>query len=253
MKPSVLIPVAPGTNRDGDLARAFELAGADTTVAPLTALRAGEVRLGDHQILAVPGGFSYGDALGAGRLFGLDLQREFGETLHTAVDAGMPVIGICNGFQALVRHGILPGLDGVKATLGHNTSGRFECRWVELVPTATSVWTDGLTEPLRCPIAHGEGRFISSDLDAVTDAGRIALRYGDGAGAAAGEAYPANPNGSAGDIAGVSDATGRVLGLMPHPEDHVLDRQDPLHRRPGRSGTVGNCLPLFARGVAAVA
>ena len=110
MKPSVLIPVAPGTNRDGDLADAFELAGATPCVVPLSELRDGTANLADHQILAVPGGFSYGDALGAGRLFGLDLVNFFGETLLGAVEAGMPVIGICNGFQALVRHGILPGM-----------------------------------------------------------------------------------------------------------------------------------------------
>lgn len=253
MKPSVLIPVAPGTNRDGDLAAAFELAGATPHVVPLSELRDGTAHLADHQILAVPGGFSYGDALGAGRLFGLDLVNFFGETLRGAVEAGMPVIGICNGFQALVRHGILPGMLEVTATLGHNDSGRFECRWVNLVPSSASVWTDGLDEPLRCPVAHGEGRFITSDLGLVERAGRVALRYAHADGSPADGAYPANPNGSEGDVAGVTDSTGRVLGLMPHPEDHVTERQDPLRGRHGAGGgTLGRCLPLFERGVAAV-
>lgn len=237
-RPCVLIPVALGTNRDGDLARAFELAGADTERVPLTALRAGERRLADYQVLALPGGFSYGDALGAGRLFGLDLAGWFGDQLREAAAGGMPMFGVCNGFQALVRAGLLPG-DDQPAVLTANESDRFECRWVTLEPTGASVWTADLAEPLRCPVAHGEGRFVAEDLDAVED--QVAFRYGGGG-------YPANPNGSAGDVAGMTDRTGRILGLMPHPENHVLARQDPLRgRAPG-----GLCLPLFEAGVAAV-
>lgn len=237
-RPRVLIPVALGTNRDGDLARAFELAGADPERVPLTALRAGERQMADYQVLAIPGGFSYGDALGAGRLFGLDLAGWFGDQLRDAAAGGMPMFGVCNGFQALVRAGLLPGNDH-PAVLTANESDRFECRWVTLEPTSASVWTSGLTEPLRCPVAHGEGRFVAEDLDAVSD--RVAFRY-------VGGGYPANPNGSAGDVAGVTDPTGRILGLMPHPENHVLARQDPLRgRAPG-----GLCLPLFEAGVAAV-
>lgn len=241
-RPRVLIPVALGTNRDGDLARAFELAGADADCVPLTALRSGDRRLADYQLLAIPGGFSYGDALGAGRLFGLDLAGWFGDQLRDAADAGMPMFGVCNGFQALVRAGLLPGNEQA-AVLTDNESGHFECRWVTLEPTAASVWTAGLVEPIRCPVAHGEGRFVAGDLAALAD--RIALRYvGDGPN----PGYPANPNGSAGDVAGVCDPTGRILGLMPHPENHVLARQDPLRgRRPG-----GLCLPLFEAGVSAV-
>lgn len=241
-RPRVLIPVALGTNRDGDLARAFELAGADADRVPLTALRSGAHRLSDYQLLAVPGGFSYGDALGAGRLFGLDLAGWFGDQLREAADSGMPIFGVCNGFQALVRAGLLPGSDQA-AVLTENASGHFECRWVTLQPTSASVWTAGLTEPIRCPVAHAEGRFVADDLSALAD--RVAFRYiGDGPIAG----YPANPNGSDGDVAGVCDPTGRILGLMPHPENHVLARQDPLRgRQPG-----GICLPLFEAGVAAV-
>ncbi len=250
-KPRVLIPVALGTNRDHDLASAFELAGADAHVVPLSALRSGEVRLDEFQILGVPGGFSYGDALGAGRLFGLDLAGWFGDQLHAAVDRQTPIIGICNGFQALVRSGILPG-PGHTAVLARNALGDFECRWVELEPvTMHSVWTEGLIEPLRCPIAHGEGRFVSGDLDALNEAGQVAFRYLSPDGSAADGCYPANPNGSVGDVAGVCDATGFVLGLMPHPEDHVLSRQDPLRGRNGAGA--GRCLDLFKAGVKAVA
>lgn len=243
MKPRVLIPVALGTNRDGDLADAFEAAGAVADRVPLSALRSGEKQLSDYQVLAVPGGFSYGDALGAGRLLGLDLVEWFGEQLKAAVAAEMPIFGVCNGFQALVRAGLLPG--NRKAVLSHNQSGKFECRWVTLLPESNSIWTSNLDEPLRCPVAHGEGRFVVDDLGALEASGQIAFRYGTADGTRADEAYPANPNGSAGDIAGVVDSTGLILGMMPHPEDHILGRQDPLRGR----ATGGNCLPLFQAGI----
>ncbi len=248
--PRVLIPVALGTNRDHDLALAFEAAGATADAVPLTALRSGEVRMADYQLLGIPGGFSYGDALGAGRLFGLDLAGWFADELAAAVARETPIFGVCNGFQALVRAGLLPGGDA-KAVLTHNASNRFECRWVTLLPdTRASVWTAGLTEPLRCPVAHGEGRFVSGDLAALEAAGRVAFRYGSADGGPVGAEYPANPNGSDGAVAGISDASGLVLGMMPHPENHLHDRHDPLRGRPG--GDAGRCLPLFRAGVAAV-
>jgi phosphoribosylformylglycinamidine synthase subunit PurQ / glutaminase len=248
VKPRVLIPNAPGTNRDGDLARAFELAGADAELVPLTTLRAGERRLVDYQLLGLPGGFSYGDALGAGRLFGLDLATWFADQLREAVGRGMPVLGVCNGFQALVRAGLLPGT-GQRAVLTENVSGRFECRWVTLAaPSRSSLWTAELTAPLRCPVAHGEGRLLADDPAGLERDGLVAFRYVDGKGEPAGGAHPANPNGSVADIAGLTNPSGTVLGLMPHPEDHVRADQDPLR---GRGGT-GTCLPLFRSGVAAV-
>lgn len=246
--PRVLIPVALGTNRDSDLAEAFQLAGAETDRVPLSALRSGEIKLSDYQMLAIPGGFSYGDALGAGRLLGLDLAGWFSDQLRGAAEAGMPIFGVCNGFQALVRAGLLPGSD-TKAVLTENQSGRFECRWVSLAPTSLkSVWVSGLKEPIRCPVAHGEGRFVADDLGALEANDQIAFRYVDADGSVVGEAYPTNPNGSAGAVAGVCDESGLILGLMPHPEDHVLSRQDPLR---GRSAS-GICLPLFEAGVNAV-
>ncbi len=265
MKPRVLIPLALGTNRDADLGTAFELAGADPILVPLSELRAGKTRMNDFEILAIPGGFSYGDALGAGRLFGLDLMGWFGDQLHEAVAAGKPIIGICNGFQALVRAGLLPG-PGHRAVLGSNRSSRFECRWVTLEPGSgppkdqvpgRCLWTESLRGPLRCPVAHGEGRFVSDDLDALVQTGQIALRYvrvGTSTGGIIEEippgpdSYPHNPNGSVGNVAGVCDSTGQVLGLMPHPENHVFARQDPQR---GRSSG-GSCLPLFEAGVVAV-
>lgn len=249
-RPSVLIPVAPGTNRNDEMALAFEAAGASTVQVPLEALRSGGASLTDHQILALPGGFSYGDALGAGRLLALDLQGWFGDQLRAARDAGVPIIGVCNGFQALVHAGLLPGLERVEAALVHNDHERFECRWVWLQPSSkSSIWTAELDEPLWCPVAHGEGRFVSNDVDRIVAADQVTFRYADPDGQQAHQIFPANPNGSEDDIAGICDPTGLVLGMMPHPEDHVFPRQHLHRRRPN-----GNlCLPLFEAGVRAVA
>lgn len=249
--PKVLIPVALGTNRDGDLADAFEAAGAEATRMPLEALRQGEAKLADFQILAVPGGFSYGDALGAGRLFGLDLVGWFGDQLREGHDRDMPILGVCNGFQALVSAGLLPGDAENRGVLTDNESGTFECRWVTLLPEAgnDSLWLSEITEPIRCPVAHAEGRFVAADLAAVESRNGVAFRYADPVSETpANGMYPANPNGSAGDVAGITDSTGRILGLMPHPENHIWPRQDILRGR--RHG--GQSLPMFNAAVAAV-
>ncbi len=238
MRPRALVIHARGTNRDQELARALDIAGAQVDIIPLTVLRENCRSWTDWEILAVPGGFSHGDALGAGRILALDLMAWFGDQMRSMSERGSPIIGICNGFQALVQAGVLPGA-GAPATLTVNESERFECRWVTLQAIPGSIWTDGLTKPMRCPVAHREGRYLG-------DAGRPALRYLDAKGQPAGGAYPANPNGSLNDIAGVCDSTGTILGLMPHPEDHVLARQD-LQR--GRRGDPLLCLDLFRNGI----
>ena len=245
----MLIPIAPGTNRNDEMALAFEAAGAVTAQVPLEALRNRETTLDQHQILALPGGFSYGDALGAGRLMALDLQGWFADQLHAARDAGKPIIGVCNGFQALVHAGMLPGPLGVDAALVDNDHGRFECRWVWLQPSSKqSVWTAELDEPLWCPIAHGEGRFVTSGMATIAEADQVAFRYCDRDGTPAAGQFPANPNGSTDDVAGICDPSGLVLGMMPHPEDHVFVRQR-LHRRRANGA---RCIPLFEAGVRAV-
>jgi phosphoribosylformylglycinamidine synthase len=243
-----LILHAHGTNRDHEAAEALRLAGACPEIVPLNALRAGDRRWGNYQLLVIPGGFSYGDALGAGKLLALDLNAYFAEAVREFVDRGRPVIGICNGFQALVKAGLLPG-SGVAATLTFNARGGFECRWVTLRPvTGRCLWTAGLDEVIHCPVAHGEGNFVA-EPDTVRElkaAGQVALEYAGPGGGAAEGAYPFNPNGSAGDIAGVCNPAGNVLGLMPHPEDHLHPHQHPRWTR-GEGGGLGR--RLFENGV----
>ena len=227
--PVALVLAAPGTNRDHDVAFALELAGAQPRIALLAELLAEPALLHGAQMLVVAGGFSYADALGAGRMWSLQLNHWVGDELRAFVAAGRPVIGICNGFQVLTGTGLLPG------ALGHNASGHFQCEWVRLeAPAGRCVWTQDL-DPIECPIAHGEGRYVHPDPAVLSANGQVALTY-------AGR----NPNGSVDAIAGVCDETGVVLGLMPHPENHVVARQHPRRGR-GTGGGLG--LALFERGV----
>jgi len=280
MKPRVVVLHAPGTNRDREAAMACTLAGAHAEIVHLNQLLAGERQLSDYGFLVLPGGFSYGDDLGAGTLWALALRERLGEELRRFVAEGRPVLGICNGFQALVKAGLLPGGNGMvhcrgaesaeaprysprplrlcgetasprQATLAPNRSAHFECRWVYLRPESNSpcLFTRGLRELLLVPVAHGEGNFVPRDLpllEALRARGQVALTYVDAEGGPA--HYPDNPNGSAGNVAGVCNPAGNVLGLMPHPEDLVFPYQHPRWTR-GEAGGLG--LALFVNGVRA--
>jgi phosphoribosylformylglycinamidine synthase len=256
MQPRALIVLATGTNRDRDTAQALELAGATAEIVPLNHLRWNTQSWRDFQMLVVAGGFSYADALGAGKLLALDLLHYFSNQLTEFVMGGKPVIGVCNGFQALVKAGILPhparNPGQPLATLTFNQRGHFECRWVTIRPVSqVCIWTRGLAELIDCPVAHGEGNFVVRDVSVVEElkaSGQIALVYTLPDGSLAEGAYPYNPNGSILDIAGICNPAGNVLGLMPHPEDNVLAFQHPgwarHSRRAGNSG-----LPIFQNGV----
>jgi phosphoribosylformylglycinamidine synthase subunit PurQ / glutaminase len=253
VKPRALILHATGTNRDNDAALAFDVAGALPEIVHINQLRQRTRLWSDYQILVVPGGFSYADALGAGRLLALDLLHYFSDEVNTFVEQGKPVIGICNGFQALVKSGILPGSGkqpggfGTQSTLTFNASGHFECRWVNLQPVSQKcIWTAGLDDLITCPVAHGEGNFRLADGKMgshLAKQDQIALFYTRPDGSPAHGEYPDNPNGSTLDIAGISNVRGNVLGLMPHPENHLFITQHP-QRLARRSG-----LPLFVNGV----
>lgn len=251
MRPSALVLQAVGTNRDLDAIQALELAGAEAVRVPLNDLRRGKVRWADFQMLVLPGGFSYGDAMGAGKLLAIDLISYFNTEIQAFVGEGKPVIGICNGFQALVKSGILPGPAGPRATLTFNARGHFECRWVRLLPVSQRcIWTAGLENVIECPVAHGEGNFRLEKISAAVDMkanDQLALLYAGENGRQAGGVYPANPNGSIMDIAGVCNREGTVLGLMPHPENHITPYQHP-HWTRGEVHSSG--LPLFENGVA---
>ena len=249
MKPKALVLQAHGSNRDFDVIEALTLAGADATGVPLNELRSNKALFSDFQLLVIPGGFSYADALGAGKLLALDLTSYFEEEISAFVDSGKPVLGICNGFQALVKSGILPG-NHEGATLTFNAQGHFVCRWVTLQPVSQKcIWTNGLTEMIECPVAHGEGNFQTGEhfpLSTFAFHDQIALTYVCQDGSPAHSEYPTNPNGSVLDIAGICNSQGNVLGLMPHPENHIHPYQHPQRTRGinRRSG-----LALFKNGV----
>ena len=253
MKPKALILQAHGSNRDFDVIEALTLAGADAIGVPLNELRMNKTQLSDFQLLVIPGGFSYADALGAGKLLALDLSSYFADEIFAFVESGKPMLGICNGFQALVKSDILPGareVSGEGATLTFNAQGHFECRWVTLKPISKiCIWTKGLSELIECPVAHGEGNFQTTDLfprSSFMNNDQIALTYTHADGSPANNQYPINPNGSILDIAGICNLHGNVLGLMPHPENHVHSYQHPQWRR---SINHHSGLKLFENGV----
>jgi phosphoribosylformylglycinamidine synthase len=228
----VLILRAPGTNRDVDTQIAFEMAGAEVASAPVTGLFRKEKRLADYHIAVIPGGFTYGDDISAGRIMANEIRLRLGEAVKKFVDDGRLVLGICNGFQVLVKTGILPGIPGQSAqpvTLTNNDSGRFECRWVFLKVNQKSpcVFTRGI-DRIYVPVAHGEGKLVAEA--GMLEKLNVVVQYVDEEGKAQ-AGYPYNPNGSVKNIAGICDATGRIFGLMPHPEDFIRWTQHPRWTR----------------------
>ncbi len=210
---------SPGTNCHEETAAAIEFAGGNAELVLLRDLLDGRTRLRDYQAAVIPGGFSYGDHLGAGRIFATMLVACLREELQEFLEARKPLLGICNGFQVLTESGVLPGRapGERKMALLENQSAHFEDRKIRLLISAEKcVWTEGLAGGiLEMPTAHGEGRAFFCDISET--ATRVVFRYTDAQGRPTME-YPSNPNGAPGGVAGVVDETGLVLGLMPHPE-----------------------------------
>ena len=218
---------APGTNCHEETAAAIELAGGRTELVLLPDLLEGRTRLGGYQATVVPGGFSYGDHLGAGRIFATMLVARLRDQLSEFLEAQKPILGVCNGFQVLAEAGILPGRTLGKRTMAllENQTARFEDHRIRLVVSAEKcMWTEGLEgQILEMPTAHGEGRPLFCETSASASP-RVALRFCDGQGRPTMQ-YPENPNGAPGAVAGITDETGLILGLMPHPERASL----PVH------------------------
>ena len=256
-KPRVLVLRAAGTNCDMETAFAFDLAGAESTVAHVNRLADRSVGLADVQILAIPGGFSYGDDIAAGKVLAVELEHRLGGELGDFVEQGGLVIGICNGFQVLVKTGILPGNPGYSpgeaVTLASNDSQKYEDRWVTLeVNDTPCVWLKPDERPIELPVAHGEGRFVPRSgevLSTLEENRQIVVRYVNPDGGEA--AYPENPNGSVDGVAGITDLTGRVLGLMPHPERNLFERHHPRWTR-GEGREPGDGRRFFENAVRAL-
>ena len=229
--PRVAVISGFGINCELETMAVFEMAGATADRVHVNRLVSGEVKLEDYQIMAVPGGFSFGDHLGSGRLMGNRFRFGLREQISDFVRAGKPVIGICNGFQVLVKMCLLPGDDEVSltqtASLALIDSGHFENRWatLEFDTNSPCIWTRGLSR-MRVPVRHGEGKFVTDDralLDRWAESGQLVARYVDPSSEYPGASdevlsYPVSPNQSWRNIAGVCDPSGLVFGLMPHPE-----------------------------------
>lgn len=238
-----------------ETAYAFTSCGAETDIVHINTVLKNKTVLLKYHILAIPGGFTYGDDIASGKILANELRFKLKDELSRFIADGKLIIGICNGFQVLVKMGLLPnmGRDGeIQATLSRNDSGHFSAKWVYLKNEKKCAWVNGLSALIYLPIAHAEGKFIPKDdniLKVLQDNDQIVFRYADEFGACAGGSY--NPNGSVDDIAGICDPTGRILGMMPHPERHINYLQHPNWRRypEERLATMGDGLTIFKSGV----
>ncbi len=235
MKPKVCILRSDGTNCDEELYYAFEKFGSVPQYVHVNELRDRSKKLKDFQILALPGGFSYGDDLASGKILAIELVSFLKNQLEDFISRKGFILGICNGFQTLVRTGLLPynKIGKMDVTLTQNKSGHFECRWVKIkIEKSKCLFLKQKDQILDIAINHGEGNFFAKEemIKKIENDNLVSMRYVDENGKAANK-YPQNPNGSINAIAGVTDSTGRILGMMPHPEKFVDITQHPNWRR----------------------
>lgn len=223
MKPKIIVITGYGINCEEETAKCFEKVGGQAGIVHINDLIAGNKKLNSYQILAFPGGFAYGDDTGSGNALANKIRNNLSEEVLKFVKKDRLVIGICNGLQILANLGLLPATKDFitrEAALMHNLTARLECRWVWLKNTSQRcVWTYGINL-IHLPIAHGEGNFYTTPetLQKMKDQDQIAFKYVNEDGSPADQEFPANPNGALEDIAGICDPTGRIFGLMPHPE-----------------------------------
>jgi phosphoribosylformylglycinamidine synthase I len=248
-KVRTLLLRAPGTNCDVETAFAFEQAGAVVTSVHVNQLIRGEQRLANYQIMVIPGGFTYGDDISAGKVLANELRLKLGEDISRFMESGGLILGICNGFQVLIKAGILPELANAgspRLTVAANDSGKFECRWVHLSVNRESpcLFTRGI-DRMELPVAHGEGKVVV-DSEVLSEL-NVVLYYTDQNGNSK-AGYPNNPNGSVANIAGICDASGRIFALMPHPERYIRGTQHPQWTRHGAKD-YGDGFQIFVNAV----
>ncbi|MDD3276747.1 MAG: phosphoribosylformylglycinamidine synthase subunit PurQ [Kiritimatiellales bacterium] len=259
MKPKILIITGYGVNCEAESSRAWELAGAEPVQVHLNDLLDNPAQMRDFRGLMFIGGFSYGDHMTSGHVFALRVKHHLREELQKFIDAGKIILGVCNGFQTMTKIGLLPGLNGEyfdpKVALMQNDCGTFQNFWVNLKFEAASpcIFTKGLSG-MPMPIRHGEGKIFTTDktvIEQIETLGCAAARYADADGNPTMD-FPANPNGSLNAIAGLCDPTGRIFGLMPHPEAYLFPENHPNWDVQKLNGTLppqGLGLKLFENGV----
>ena len=251
--PKICVLTGFGINCDYETAHAFTLAGGEADRVHINDLIDGKISLHNYHILAFPGGFSFGDDIASGKVLASKFKTHLWDDLKKFTDDGKLVIGICNGFQIIVKMGLLPESEGVQtATLSHNDSGKFEDRWVNMAANKKSpcVFTKGV-DKIYLPIRHGEGKFIPKDsnfLKNIEKNNLVVFRYTDKKGNPA-KTYPENPNGSINSIAGVCDKTGRIFGLMPHPEAFCHPTNHPQWTRAKQLPKEGEGLIIFKNAI----
>ena len=236
MKPKVCVLRADGINCDEETFYAFEKYGGAPEYVHINELRNKTKKLKEFQILALPGGFAYGDDVASGKILAVELISFLRNQLKDYIDKEGLILGVCNGFQVLVRTGLLPfgNLGKMDATLAQNASGHFECRFIKIkIEKSKAKFLNGYTgQTIDIAVNHGEGKFFAEDsvIKQVESQNLVVFRYIDESGRPT-QKYPQNPNGSLNAIAGVCDPTGRILGIMPHPEKIVDLTQHPNWRR----------------------
>ena len=257
MRPKALVLYGYGINCDYETLYGFELAGANATIVHINDIIENKSLLNNYQIFAFPGGFSYGDDTGSGKALANKIKNNLLDEITEFLNRDTLMIGICNGFQVMVNLGIVPALQkpigNIEVSLEHNTTFRFQCRWVELKinPKSNCIFTHGISS-LHIPVAHGEGNFIAPQhiIEHLVNSNQIVMQYVKPDGLPANGEFPFNPNGSMKDIAAICDKTGRIMGMMPHPERHIyfMQRNDWTYLREDYKRNKKE-IPEFAEGL----